>query len=209
MRELAVVCVLAAGTALAQSGTLGAFTNSDDVGAPPMKGSAEFDASSGQYKITGSGTDIWGQADQFRYVWRRMSGDFSVTATVQFLTGGNDHRKASIMLRQSLDTDSPFVHLVIHGNGMPGLQFRSAKGGDVHTFDLPIEGPGTFTLKLVRKGTAITVWVGKDNGPLRERGTTQNQLGSPVLVGLAVASHTQTATNTVLFSNVSVEQATR
>ena len=208
MRELLLLGVLAA-SGLAQSGTLGAFTNSDNVGAPPIKGSAEFDAASGQYKITGSGTDIWGKADQFHYVWRRMSGDFAITATAKFLTEGNDHRKASIMLRQSLDADSPFVHLVIHGNGMPGMQFRSVQGGDVHTFDLPIEGPGTFTLKLVRQGTAITVWVGKDNGPLRERGSTQNQLGSPVLVGLGVASHTQTATNTVLFSKVSVEGLTR
>jgi len=191
---------------LAQSGALGAFTNSDDVGAPPMKGSAEFDAATGQYKITGSGADIWGKADQFHYLWRRMSGDFTVTATTKFLTDGNDHRKASIMLRQSLDTDSPFLHLVIHGNGMPGLQFRSVKAGDVHTVDLPIEGPGTFTLKLVRKGTAITVWVAKDKGALVERGSTQNQLGSPILLGLAVASHTTTATNTVQFTNVSVEQ---
>jgi len=205
MRELLLVCMLAA-SAFAQSGTLGAFANSDDVGAPPMKGSAEFDASSGQYRITGSGTDIWGKADQFHYVWRRMSGDFTVTATAKFLTGGNDHRKASIMLRQSLDTDSPFIHLVIHGNGMPGVQFWSAKGGSVNTVDLPIEGPGTFTLKLVRRGATITVWVAKDNGPLNERGTTQNQLGSPVFVGLGVSSHTQTATNTVLFSDVSVEQ---
>ncbi len=205
MRELLLVCVLAA-PVFAQSGTLGAFTYSDDVGAPPIKGSAEFDASSGQYRITGSGSDIWGKADQFHYVWRQMSGDFTVTATAKFLTDGNDHRKASIMLRQSLDTDSPFIHLVIHGNGMPGVQFRSAKGGSVNTVDLPIEGPGTFTLKLLRKGAAITVWVAKDNGPLRERGTTQNQLGSPVLVGLGVASHTQTASNTVQFSNVSVEQ---
>jgi hypothetical protein len=205
MRELLLVCVLAA-SAFAQSGTLSVFTNSDDVGAPPIKGSAEFDASSGQYRITGSGSDIWGKADQFHYVWRRMSGDFMVTATAKFLTDGNDHRKASIMLRQSLDTDSPFLHLVIHGNGMPGVQFRGAKAASVNTVDMPIEGAGTFTLKLVRKGASITVWVAKDNGPLRERGTTQNQLGSPVLVGLGVASHTTTAANTVLFSNVSVEQ---
>jgi len=205
MRELLLVCVLAA-PAFAQSGTLGAFTNSDDVGAPPIKGSAEFDASSGQYRITGSGSDIWGKADQFHYLWRRMSGDFTLTATAKFLTDGNDHRKASIMLRQSLDTDSPFIHLVIHGNGMPGVQFRSAKGGSVNTVDMPIEGPGTFKLKLVRKGSSITVWVAKDDGPMKERGTTQNQLGSPALVGLGVASHTTTAANTVLFSNVSVEQ---
>jgi hypothetical protein len=61
-------------------------------------------------------------------------------------------------------------------------------------------------MKLVRQGTTITVWIGKDNGPMRELGHTQNQLGSPVLVGIGVSSHTQTATNTVLFSDVSIEQ---
>ena len=42
MRELLLSCLLAA-SAFAQAGTFGAFTNSDDVGAPPLKGSAEFD----------------------------------------------------------------------------------------------------------------------------------------------------------------------
>jgi TolB protein len=185
---------------------LGAFTHSDDIGGPPIKGSAEFDASNGQYRITGSGTDIWGKADQFHYVWREMSGDFAVTATAQFLTDGNAHRKAVIMLRKSLDTDSPFVHLVIHGDGMPGVQFRNTKGDNTNTVDLPIEGPGTFKLKLVRRGATITVFIAKDGAALRERGHTVNQLGSPIAVGLGVSSHTPAATNTVLFSEVTVEQ---
>ena len=205
MRELLLTCLLAA-SAFAQTGKFGAFTNSDDVGAPPLKGSAEFDASTGQYKITGSGTDIWAKADQFHYVWREMSGNFAVTATAKFLTDGIAHRKAVIMLRKSLDTDSPFVHLAIHGDGTPSVQFRNTKADNTNTVDFPIEGPGTWKLKLVRQGTTITVWIAKDGAPLRELGHTANQLGSPILVGLGVSSHTQEATNTVLFSDVSVEQ---
>src|SRR3982750_4693565 len=90
MRELLLTYLLAA-AAFAQTGQFGAFTNSNDVGAPPLKGSAEFDASARQYKITGSGTDIWGKADQFHYVWRELSGDFAVTATAKFLTEGIAH----------------------------------------------------------------------------------------------------------------------
>jgi TolB protein len=205
MRELLLTCVFAV-SAFAQGGGFGAFTHSDDVGAPPIKGSATFDATTGQYTITGSGTDIWGKADQFHYVWREISGDFAVTATAKFLTDGIDHRKAVIMLRQSLDADSPFVHLVIHGNGMPGVQFRNSKGDNTNTVDMPIEGPGIFKLKLVRQGALITFWLAKDGAALRELGQTQNQLGSPVLLGLGVSSHTQTATNTVLFSDVTIEQ---
>ena len=205
MRELLLTCLLAA-SAFAQAGKFGAFTNSDDVGAPPLKGSAEFDAGTRQYKITGTGTDIWAQADQFHYVWREISGNFAVTATAKFLTDGIAHRKAVIMLRKSLDTDSPFVHLAIHGDGTPSVQFRNTRADNTNTVDFPMEGPGTWKLKLVRQGTAITVWIAKDGAPLRELGHTANQLGSPILVGLGVSSHSQTATNTVLFSDVSVEQ---
>jgi hypothetical protein len=197
--------ILLAVPALSQSGKFGSFTNSDDVGAPPLKGAADFDPSTGQYKITGSGADIWGKADQFHYVWREMSGNFTVTATARFLTDGIGHRKAVIMLRRSLDNDSPFLQLAIHGDGMPAVQFRKAKADNTNTVDFPVEGPGTWKLKLQRQGATVTVWVAKDGAPLRELGHTTNQLGSPVLVGLGVSSHTLEATNTVLFSDVSVE----
>jgi hypothetical protein len=62
MRELLITCLLAT-SACAQAGKFGSFTNSDDVGDPPLHGGAEVDASAGQYKITGSGTDIWAKAD--------------------------------------------------------------------------------------------------------------------------------------------------
>ncbi len=160
MRNLVLVGLLAASVA-AQTGRLGVFAGSDDVGAPPLKGSAEFDPATREYRITGTGADIWARTDQFHFVWREMSGNFSVAATTKFLTDGNPHRKASIMLRKTVETDSPFVHLAIHGDGMPSVQFRSAKADTVNTLDFPIEGPGVFSLKLVREGGTITVFVGK------------------------------------------------
>src|SRR5260221_11230281 len=149
MRGVLLVGLIAA-TALGQPGRLGVFTGSDDVGAPPLKGSAEFDATTRQYKITGSGADIWGRADQFHYVWREISGNFAVTATTTFLTDGIAHRKAVIMLRKSLDTDSPFVHLAIHGDGMPSLQFRNAKADTPNPVDFPVEGRDAWALSRAR-----------------------------------------------------------
>lgn len=205
MREILLACLVAA-SAFGQTAKFGAFTNSDDVGAPPLKGAAEFDPVTHQYKITGTGTDIWAKADQFHYVWREISGDFSVTATAKFLTEGISHRKAVIMLRKSLDTDSPFVHLAMHGDGTPSVQFRNTKADNTNTVDFPIEGPGVWKLKLTRQGAVISVWIAKDGAALRELGHTMNQLGSPVLLGLGVSSHSQEALNTVVFSDVTVEQ---
>jgi len=136
MRQLLLFCLLSA-SASAQGGPLGIFTNSGDVGGPAIKGSAEFDSASGEYKITGSGANIWAKQDQFQYVWREMNGNFAVSATMRFLGKGADHRKAGIMVRQSLDTDSTYADIVIHGNGMPGLQWRSKQGEDTNAFDLP------------------------------------------------------------------------
>jgi TolB protein len=202
----AILASLLLVSAFAQAGQFGSFTHSDDVGDPAIKGSADFDAATGRYTITGSGSDIWGKADQFHFVWREMSGDFAVTATAKFLSEGIGHRKAVIMLRKSLDTDSPFLQLAIHGDGLAAVQFRTAKADNTNTVDFPNEGPGEWKMKLVRQGTTVTVWIAKDGAPLRELGQTMSQLGSPVLVGLGVASHSESAKNTVVFSDVTVQQ---
>lgn len=191
-------------SALAQSG-FGVFTNSGDVGGPAIKGSAEYNTSNAQYRITGSGSNIWAKQDQFQFVWKEMTGNFTVTATLRFLGQGADHRKAGIMVRQSLDTDATYGDVMIHGNGMPGLQWRSKPGEDTNTFDLPFDAPGTFHLKLVRNGVRIFMYVGKDTAEAKEIAHTEVSFRNPVLVGLAVCSHNADTKDTVIFSDVSVE----
>jgi TolB protein len=205
MRQVLLVSLLSV-SVFAQSGTLGVFTNSGDVGGPVIKGSAEF--SNGQYRITGSGANIWAKQDQFQYVWREMTGNFTVTATMRFLGQGNEHRKAGIMVRQSLDTDATYADIVIHGNGMPGLQWRSKQGEDTNTFDLPFDGPRTFKLKLVRTGVRIYMFIAEDGAGPKEIAHTEVSFPNAVLVGLAVCSHQADASDTVLFSDVSVETQT-
>jgi regulation of enolase protein 1 (concanavalin A-like superfamily) len=202
LRQLMIACLLSP-SAFAQSNDLGIFSNAGDVGGPAIKGSAVF--SSGQYRVTGSGANIWAKQDQFQYVWREMTGNFTVMATMRFLGQGNEHRKAGIMVRQSLDTDAIYADVVIHGNGMPGLQWRSKQGEDTNTFDLPFDGPGTFKVKLVRTGVRIYMFIAKDGADPKEIAHTEVSFRNPVLVGLAVCSHQADASDTVIFSAVSME----
>ena len=94
---------------------------------------------------------------------------------------------------------------MIHGNGMPGLQWRSNKGEDTNTFDLPFDGPGKFTIKLVRNGVGLTAWIAKDGGELKQVARTEVTLRNPILVGLVVCSHNADKSDTVVFSDLSVE----
>jgi TolB protein len=204
MRHLLLAGLLSA-SAFTQGGNVGVFTNSGDVGGPAIKGATEFSPSNGQYRITGAGANIWAKQDQFQYVWREMTGNFTVTATLRFLGDGVDHRKAGIMVRQSLDTDATYADVVVHGNGMAGLQWRSKQGEDTNTFDLPIEKPGTFKVKLVRTGVRIFMWLGREGAEPKEIAHTEVSFQNSVLVGLIVCSHKADASDTVVFSDVSVE----
>ena len=49
---------------------------------------------------------------------------------------------------------SPDIDIVIHGNGMPGVQWRNTKGDITNAFDFPFDGPARFKLKLVRQAAA-------------------------------------------------------
>ena len=138
MPKLLLICLCAV-SAFAQTGRRGVFTDSGDVGNPARRGSTVFDASSGEYRITGAGANIWAKEDQFQYVWREISGNIAVTASMQFLGEGAAHRKAGIMLRQTLDTDSPYIDVVIHGNGMPA----SSGGTPKVTSPMPSISPST------------------------------------------------------------------
>jgi hypothetical protein len=128
---------------------------------------------------------------------------------MKFLGQGEDHRKAGIMFRQSLDPDAAYGDVVIHGNAMPGLQWRGKAGETTNAFDFPFEGPATYRIKLVRNGIGITMWtarLGSDGGELKEIARTEVRFTGPVLAGLVVCAHKADALETVVFSDVTVEQ---
>jgi regulation of enolase protein 1 (concanavalin A-like superfamily) len=200
---LLTLCTL---SAFAQTTPLGIFASSGDIGAPARTGSTQFDAATGQYRITGSGANIWAKEDQLQFAWREITGDFTVTATMRFVGKGADHRKAGIMLRQSTDTDAAYVDVIVHGNGMPALQWRARKGEDTNAFDLPLEEPGGFRIKLVRTGPKMHMYLAKEGAEPVRIGNTEVTFTGPILVGLAVCAHDVNASETVVFSNVSIER---
>jgi len=202
MTRSILVCLLSV-SAFAQSGKLGIFSHSGDVGNPALKGVTEFSA--GQYRMTGAGANVWGKRDEFQYVWQQMTGDFTVTATLKFTGQGAEHRKAGIMVRQSIDADAAYADVVIHGTGMPALQWRSKQSEDTNTFDFPFDSPGVFKLKLVRTGVKIYMYISKGDAELKKMANTEVSFQNPVLVGLVVCSHKADASDTVIFSDVSVE----
>jgi TolB protein len=183
---------------------LGVFEGSSDVGAVLHPGSATFDTASGSYTLAGSGGDIWFNNDAFHFVWKKASGDTSISADAAFLgEGKNPHRKAVIIIRQTLDADSPYVDVALHGDGLTSLQYRDEKGGPTHEIQSNISAP--HTLQLEKRGNYFSMLLAPRGGqPQVAGGSIRVAISGDYYIGIGVCSHEKDVTEMAVFSNISL-----
>ncbi len=183
---------------------LGLFNRQDDVGPVPAAGSATYDAKTGVYRVTGGGRDIWAKSDDFHFVSKPESGDLILAATLGWVTdSGDPHRKAGLMMRQSLAADSPYVDIVVHGNHHVALQYRDTPGGETHEIEAILHGPGRMALE--REGEYIYMSVAGTDGVLHHAGGGHRmKFAGTYYAGLVVCAHDDKITKTVDFSDVTL-----
>ena len=203
---LSLLLALGVAVALAERNDLGIFTNEGSIGQTPPGCKARYDASRGEYRITGGGANMWGASDAFYFVWKRASGDLTLTADIQWVgTSAAEHRKAVLMVRQSLDPGSPYADAVSHGNGLTSLQFRGAPNEQTYQIVAAEDGPSR--LRMVKKGSRFTMYFGKPGEEWKPSSPVEFvTLEGPFYVGLGVCSHVATTLETAVFSNVKLEE---
>ena len=174
-----------------------------DVGSVGKIGDATYDASTQTYSVKGAGADIWGAADAFHFAWRRMSGDGVVVARVASVPNVNAWTKAGVMIRETLDANAAnALMLVSYSKGL-SFQRRVAAGG-VSTATAGATAGAPYWVKLERIGDTFNAYSSSDGAAWTLVGSDTIAMGANVYVGLAVSSHTTTATATATFDHVSV-----
>jgi hypothetical protein len=188
----------------ALSAQIGVFEGHGDVGTVLHKGVAEYDSGAGTYTVTGSGENMWAAKDAFHFVWKKMSGDVTISADVRILSqGGDPHRKAALMIRQSLDEDSPYADAARHGDGLTSLQFREEKGAATHEVQANVSAPAR--LRLTKRGNDFYMSIAGAGEEFRiAGGSTKLTLQEPFYVGIAVCAHNKDRSEKAAFSNVKV-----
>ena len=202
---LSPLLMLATTMALAQTPVaLGLFDGNTDVGVSPLAGAVKFEAARGRYTVTGGGANMWAEKDAFQFVWKKLSGDVTLTADVELAgKGTNAHRKVGWMIRQDLEPDSPYADVVIHGDGHTSLQYREVRGEITKAVVAEMEMPRR--IRLERRGDQFIMYTGNPGGKLEMAAPVTVELGDPVYAGLAVCSHDETVLETAIFTNVSIE----
>jgi len=185
-----------------RSAGLGLFESETDDGEVKLPRATVFDGGRGEYRLTGAGFDLWGPADGFHFVWKRTTGDVDLSAAVRLVgEGRNPHRKAGLMVRASLDADAPYVHAVVHGDGLVSLQYRERAAGETKEVKASLKAVPA-RLSLSRRGDELVLLAGGPGEPLQRAAAVRVGLPAATHVGLTVCSHEADGLKTAVFSEV-------
>jgi len=199
---LRILLPLATATAaLAQQPSLGAFDSHGDIGRTRNPGSVAYDAVREVYTIAGSGANMWADHDDFHFVWKRLPGNFIVTARAQFTGAGvEQHRKLGWTVRSTLATGAPHVTAAVHGDGLVALQFRRTAGGLTEEVRSSVTAPDV--IQLERAGNRYTLSVARFGDTLAPVSVADLALADQVYVGLFVCAHNDSVVEQATFRDV-------
>jgi Tol biopolymer transport system component len=202
---------LAFGPAQAQH-QVGIFDGSVDIGNPKVTGSASYDENTQSYSIKGGGSNIWFNRDEFHFVYKKIKGDFILTADFAFTgdtAGAIGHRKIGWMIRQSTDEGAASANACKHIDGLVVLQWRPYQGMFMRDPEEErfYKKKGGQTIQLTRIGKTITMKIAHPGEPLQEVGSCETEtLNGEVLAGIYICSHDSNSAASAKVWNVRIDK---
>jgi hypothetical protein len=196
------------------------------VGAALVPGSATYDAAARSYTVNSAGYNIWYSRDEFRFLWKKLSGDVALAANVAFPdVNGYGDRKAVLVIRQSLEDDAKQVVVALHGLGMIQLAQRPEKGALTKDREFRVGGRGrpqganpdslvndlAQRIGIEKRGNRFALFVSLEGEPMTQYGPPiELDIQAPYYVGIGFCSHLPDVVDTAVLSNVVlVEKAGR
>ena len=202
---------------------IGIFDGQSDIGSAVVPGSASYDPATKRYTINSAGYNVWYVRDEFRYLWKKMSGDVSLAADIAFPDpNGYVDRKAVLVIRQDLDDDSKEAIVALHGAGMIHLAQRPERGVRVKDMEYRIGGrglpggasPDSLVTVMARRigiekhGDDLALFVSLEGEPMHQFGPPIHlHLDGPFYAGIGFCSHLPDKSDSAVLSNVLLENA--
>jgi regulation of enolase protein 1 (concanavalin A-like superfamily) len=156
------------------------------------------------YTLVGSGEQIGGRADHFRFVHQIGSGDCTVTARVRSVRATDPTAKAGVMIRSTLNSGATSAAILVTPSSGVITQWR--KEADRLPESQTISGAAApYWVRMVRTGDVFSSYYSTDGTiwTLVDSIRIYN-MGSGVYIGLAMSSEDSSTTGAAVFDNVSV-----
>ncbi len=169
-----------------------------DIGITGFPGSAV--EASGKFTVRGSGSDIWGTADQFQFVSRPINGDGSLTARITGPSNTNAWAKAGVMIRESAAPGSRHAMMIL--SAASGLAFQRR----LQTAGVSVNTGAALNsrtwVRLARAGNLFTAYASTNGVAWDVIGSANIAMPAGALMGLVVTSHNNGAVSQADFQNV-------
>lgn len=175
---------------------------SEDIGNTGIPGRACYNG--GVFEIAGSGENIGGSIDAFRFAYKTLIGDGEITARVVDMDVDDPLHKAGIMIRESLSPESRFVFVGLSVGGNAIFESRSEVGGNTFTQSSSNVIGAPYWLRFLITGSTYTAYISTDGNEWMQLGNSVDAgfgNGLPVYSGLAVNSHNNELLSTAHFDN--------
>ncbi len=170
-----------------------------DIGAVAATGMANY--TNGTFTVNGSGADIAGTADEFRYVYQLASGACEIRARVVSVQNTHSSAKAGVMIRQNLNNNTRNVFVAVTPASGVRYQRRTSAGGNTTTTTAAgLTAP--YWVRAVRSGNTVTAYRSANGTSWTSMGSVNVSMGTTVYIGLAVTSRNDGSLCTATFDNV-------
>ena len=163
------------------------------------------ETANGQIIMNAIGTDIWDTADEFRYVYKNLSGNGSMVARVDSLVRTDGWAKAGVMIRESLHPGSKHAFVCLTPDYGVSFQQRPETGNVMSQVSTENVVASSW-VKLTRTGNVFTAQHSADGvtwSDVTFTAPVDVSMAADVLVGLAVTSHNANAVTAAEFSSLS------
>jgi tricorn protease-like protein len=151
---------------------------------------------------------MWGDHDDFHFVWKRMTGNFILSTRARFVGKGVEaHRKIGWIIRPSLESSSPHVTAALHGDGLASLQFRRTPGGTTEenkSRDSLPPSNADAVIQLERRDGTYAMSIARFGDTLVTQELADLSLPDTVYVGVFVCAHNDAVVEQAAFSNVRI-----
>ncbi|MCU0917797.1 MAG: discoidin domain-containing protein [Planctomycetes bacterium] len=162
------------------------------------------DKGNNAFTVSSTGSDIWNNSDQFRFVYKSLNGNGSITARVDSLTRSDAWSKAGVMIRENLDAGAKHASMVVTPDNSCSQQYRNATSGASNSTNwtgTAVRAP--YWVRVTRTGNLFKTESSGDGKTWTALGTDQNiTMAASVYIGLCLTSHNPAAYSTAEFSNV-------
>jgi PKD repeat protein/regulation of enolase protein 1 (concanavalin A-like superfamily) len=169
-----------------------------DIGAVSMAGNASY--SNRNFTVAGSGDDIWGTADEFRFAYWAQTGDSQINARVVSQENTELGAKAGVMMRETLQSGSRYAMAAVTPDGLL-FQYRTTPNG-ASAYQQVFDLTAPYWVKLIRAGNRFTGYTSPDGIVWSPFTSVTISMASAVFGGLAVTSHSDGVLSSALFDQV-------